>query len=213
MLRRTSLTTRAPSLPRRSQYPPKQTPHVVWFSLDSWYWGPFFHLRIFLILKFTAFVFGAIQLKVGLPRGSVFKSYEPVFASIYHPYQNVLGWWVMLIYTNIPFLFELRHALDWVCSTTTLKLTDWLVLEDVHLSLFNAQFDRNVRHFRHVGREEPAWRKWLQGVSMFFGLCLLIWLPPLLFAGRVDRRWWWWLRKSIYTIPSLYIYYPPPPPS
>ena len=156
--------------------------HVYW--LNDLKVASGVHLRIYLVLKAGALVFGALQLRSGYPEGSSYREGIGRFSQFYHQFPNVVGWWVYAITTSIPFVFELRHLLDWACTQTTLRLVDWLVIEDIHASLFLATFDRNIRHFRYLGRKEPSWRKVVQGVLLFFALCALVWMPLVLFASN-----------------------------
>jgi len=140
-------------------------------------------LRIFLLVRGAALVFGALQLKSGYPEGSSYSNGIGRYSQLYLQFPNIIGWWIFAITTSIPFVFELRHLLDWASTLTTLRFVDWLLVEDIHASLFLATFDRNIRHFRYLGRKEPSWRKVLQGVLLFLCLCALVWAPLVLFAS------------------------------
>lgn len=119
------------------------TCHVYWFyelkELSA------VHIRIFLLLKGAALLFGALQLRCGYPEGSSYRNGIGRYSQFYHQFPNVVGWWIFAVTTSIPFVFELRHLLDWACTLTTLRFVDWLVIEDIHASLFLATFDRNIR--------------------------------------------------------------------
>jgi hypothetical protein len=74
----------------------------------------------------------------------------------------------------IPFLLELRAVLDWSCTPTTLKLADWLKLEDVRASLYERQCDLNTRAGRRLGDRQPRRIKILQVIR---SVCNALWRP------------------------------------
>lgn len=103
------------------------------------------HLRIFLLLKGSALVFGALQLRSGYPEASSYRNGIGRYSQLFLQFPNAIGWYIYTITTGIPFVFELRHLLDWACTLTTLRFSDWLLIEDIHAALFLATFDRNIR--------------------------------------------------------------------
>jgi len=40
------------------------------------------------------------------------------------------------IYRAIPFVYELRTLLDWICTPTTLIFFNWLTVEDIKTELY-----------------------------------------------------------------------------
>lgn len=94
-----------------------------------------------------------------------------------------------MLYTNneiaqmIPFLWELRLLIDWLCSTSTLMLFDYFKLEEISRTLFNTTFNRVVRSRRKLGEKEPTWRKAMHGFLLLSLLIVLLWVPLLVFAN------------------------------
>lgn len=59
-------------------------------------------------------------------------------------------------------MYELRAVLDWSCTPTTLKLFDWLKLEDISTSLYFVTCDRYGREGRQLGDRQPRYMKFCQ---------------------------------------------------
>lgn len=59
-------------------------------------------------------------------------------------------------------MYELRAVLDWSCTPTTLKLFDWLKLEDITTSLYFVTCDRKAREGRQLGDRQPRYMKFCQ---------------------------------------------------
>ena len=92
---------------------------------------------------------------------------------------NTWGYLGLQVFCGLPFMYELRAVLDWSCTPTTLKLFDWLKLEDISTSLYFVTCDRKAREGRQLGDRQPRYMKFCQvGItslqSVAYGLVNLI---------------------------------------
>lgn len=44
----------------------------------------------------------------------------------------------------MPFLVELRAVMDWVCTDTTLSLSNWMCVEDIYANIFIIKCSRET---------------------------------------------------------------------
>lgn len=75
---------------------------------------------------------------------------------------NTWGYLGLQVFCGLPFIYELRAVLDWSCTPTTLKLFDWLKLEDISTSLYFVTCDRYSREGRQLGQRQPRYMKFCQ---------------------------------------------------
>ena len=134
-------------------------------------------LEIFLFLKLLYLFFSALQIYYGFP---------PVETTGFqdltrHPgkYTKVL----YQVYRAIPFVFELRTILDWMCTQTSLDLDETFKLEDIYTRLYLVQCALISRREHRRGDSRPWDEKLLNGAFFFFGLLLIIFTPMLLFSS------------------------------
>ncbi|UPQ97876.1 Piezo non-specific cation channel protein [Chloropicon primus] len=133
-----------------------------------------FELQFFFALKAVSLLFSSRQIQAGFP-------------------MNTMGHWLLrrrsifnqalhLVYTNIPFLPELRMMLDWTCTKTTLEFFDWLRVEEIRHSLFRVEM-RNMFRQKGIGLKQPWYTKLFQGFLGFCVLSLIIWGPLILYSS------------------------------
>lgn len=91
-------------------------------------------------------------------------------AFIFMRYVNTWGYLGLQVFCGLPFIYELRAVLDWSCTPTTLKLFDWLKLEDISTSLYFVTCDRYGREGRHLGDRQPRYMKFCQVGSFLLAL-------------------------------------------
>jgi hypothetical protein len=136
-------------------------------------------LLIFYLLWFAYFCVGGLQLWHGFPRSPPADSLK---SAGFNPPMPLL----FNIYLAIPFLYELRNVLDWVCATTSLDAYMWFKLCAIHADLFLTQSDMVSRARNRVvlsgAAPQPKTYKFWCGVLLFAGLLLVILLPALIFS-------------------------------
>lgn len=141
-----------------------------------WHCAPF--QRKFVVaafsLKCVSLAFSARQLHCGYPK---------VTANYFFMHRvDYLTSYVFMIYYSVPFVHELRSILDWTCTETSLKLIDWMKLEDIRMTLFSVKAGLLSRRNRCVGDKQPLYMKFFSGAVLFFIVCLVIWLPLMFYS-------------------------------
>ncbi|VDK20032.1 unnamed protein product [Anisakis simplex] len=84
----------------------------------------------------------------------------------------------------IPFLFEVRTAIDWTWIDTSMPLFDFFNMENFYATIYNLKcartFEQNFPAPRGVAKGVVV--KYLMGIPMILILILVIWLPLLAFS-------------------------------
>ncbi|VDM38958.1 unnamed protein product [Toxocara canis] len=95
---------------------------------------------------------------------------------------------ILKIYLNIPFLFELRTAMDWTFTSTSLTMGDFIRLENYFNEVVQQncwiQFDHWFDNYfaTRKGRPTPTSGKFFKGVLSVIAIIIIILAPILLFA-------------------------------
>jgi hypothetical protein len=79
------------------------------FNANSW-------LQFFFVLKLLYFIFSGLQLYTGFP------PLETAGFQFLTRYPGMYNVYAYKLYRAIPFVFELRTMLDWMCAVTSLDL-------------------------------------------------------------------------------------------
>ncbi|KAG5493906.1 hypothetical protein JKF63_01738 [Porcisia hertigi] len=92
---------------------------------------------------------------------------------------DLLHWLGNVTFRAVPFLMELRVLLDWSFSATTLKVQHWLLLEDIHHTVYRRYVDIHDLHStsRHQGRRFPYLVRFYQGVLGFTIILFVLFFP------------------------------------
>ena len=134
-------------------------------------------LEVFLLLKLLYLFFSALQIYYGFP---------PVETTGFQDLTRHPGKYTVQlykVYRAIPFVFELRTILDWMCTQTSLDLDETFKLEDIYTRLYLVQCALISRREHRRGDSRPWDEKLLNGAFFFFGLLLIIFTPMLLFSS------------------------------
>ncbi|KAA6417866.1 MAG: hypothetical protein FRX49_12164, partial [Trebouxia sp. A1-2] len=162
---------------------------LFYYYTFSLFWSPFSsssarnQLRLLMLMKTASFALSALQLRSGYPPRASFRGAGGRHAFIFMRYVNTWGYLGLQVFCGLPFIYELRAVLDWSCTPTTLKLFDWLKLEDISTSLYFVTCDRYGREGRQLGDRQPRYMKFCQGTLLFLGLLVLLWVPLIVFSS------------------------------
>lgn len=157
--------------------------HLVIFT-TPFYTGYYFienaALRRFYLLQCLCFGISALQLRWGYDSTSQAShfitkhGYTAIPAAIYK------------VYRAVPFVFELRSVLDWVCAETSLDLFMWLKLEDMYANLYliRAQVQAKLpkAQIYSGNRPMPMIPKLTSGGVVFFLLVFVLIGPIYMFS-------------------------------
>jgi hypothetical protein len=136
-----------------------------------------FQLQLLMWVTFSWLAFSAQQIYQGYPQ-TIGSSW---LMAGYQPQRHVL----YICYRAIPFVFEMKSLLDWSCTATTLKMNQWLKLEDIHHELVLARADRMDTKLkaRPRGAPFPFRLKCYTGCLMFTTLCVLLFFPLMYYSS------------------------------
>lgn len=73
----------------------------------------------------------------------------------FYRHTDIFTWALFAGFSAIPFVYEMRAILDWSCTPTTLRLIEWLKLEDIRAWLYRRECDLRLRQRRKVGDTQP----------------------------------------------------------
>lgn len=130
----------------------------------------------FYVTKCFYFLWSAYQIKCGFPKRILGNVLTKSFSLV-----NMI---LFKVYMNLPFLYELRTILDWVCTDTTMTLFDWLKMEDIFSDIYFIKCSRQMEtDFPVVRAQKKAiFSKLFLGGIMIFMIVIAIWGPLCLFA-------------------------------
>ena len=86
-------------------------------------------------------------------------------------------------YKAIPFLYELKLAIDWTFTRTSLDIFQWNKFESAYDSLYTALCSKKFLSQKPVGMSISNMTKGYLGVPIFLGIILLLIGPLLLFSN------------------------------
>ena len=158
---------------------------TLWLSLVLFAWPQWSEsgvqdnpsLQVFLLLKLAYLFFSGLQIFHGFPPVEVTGMQD----LIRHPGKYLVQ--VYKVYRAIPFVFELRTILDWMCTRSSLDLDETFKLEDIYTRLYLVQCALISRKEHKRGDSRPWDEKLLNGVLLFSLLLLIIFAPLLLFSS------------------------------
>ncbi|GAB4841187.1 hypothetical protein Ancab_021931 [Ancistrocladus abbreviatus] len=150
----------------------------AWHMEPSQQYAGALALRAIFLTKAVSLALQALQIQCGMPHKSTL--YRQFLTSKVSRI-NYLGY---RLYRALPFLYELRCALDWSCTTTSLTMYDWLKLEDINASLYLVKCDNVLNRANHKqGEKQTRMTKFCNGICLFFILICVIWAPMLMYSS------------------------------
>ncbi|ALC38217.1 Piezo [Drosophila busckii] len=131
---------------------------------------------IFYVIKCFYMLLSSYQIKSGYPKRILGNFFTKGFSMV-----NMIAF---KVYMQIPFLYELRTILDWVCIDSTMTIFDWLKMEDIFSNIYL------IRCTRQSETDFPAMRaqkkaslsKLIMGGTVVLFIVICIWGPLCLFA-------------------------------
>ncbi|TMW60226.1 hypothetical protein Poli38472_000268 [Pythium oligandrum] len=160
--------------------------HVFLWLLLPQYTESYFQKRpalvIFYLLHCLYLWCGSLQIRYGYP---VFEGsrYNYTTANAYTKMREKISPLVMLV----PFIFEMRALLDYICTKTSLSMAHWLMLEETAAHLFQLKLEMRGRvedaEVLQGKRRQPMPRKLMSAGIMLFLLLLCLIGPLALFSS------------------------------
>lgn len=89
---------------------------------------------------------------------------------------------IVIVFTSVPFLYELKLMMDYSFCQTSLKIWDWFRLFSIYYSAFKAKMQYYGTTGVKLGEPQPWWQKSI-GWLGFIGILIIIFGPMILFSG------------------------------
>ena len=132
-------------------------------------------LIIFYILYLFYLIFSGLQVKYGfydIKRKSFFKKKgDEVLSGLSKGFNA------------IPFLYEIKNAIDWTCTSTCLTFIQWNKFEAIYDSIFDTYCEKNDWDERPIGRRVSYKKKFGIGATLAFALIMTLIVPLILFSS------------------------------
>ncbi|XP_054741446.1 piezo-type mechanosensitive ion channel component isoform X2 [Anastrepha obliqua] len=131
---------------------------------------------IFYIIKCFYILLSSYQIKCGYPKRILGNFLTKSFSLL-----NMVSF---KVYMAIPFLYELRTILDWVCTDSTMTLFDWLKMEDIFADIYFIKCSRQMEtDFPAIrATKKPILTKLLMGGLFIIAIVIALWGPLCIFA-------------------------------
>lgn len=131
-------------------------------------------LIAFSFFYFFYFFLSALQIKLGYKK---YKSLNSIMTRR-RQFNNL----IMVCFTAVPFLYELKLMMDYSFCDTSLKIFDWFRLFSIYYSAFKAKMQYYSSTGVVLGNPQP-WILKSIGWFGFIGILIIIFGPMYLFSG------------------------------
>ena len=158
---------------------------VIWFHwLIFVVWAPatniaFYdngYLMWYYLLRVVYWLLSCKQIRYGYPTFS--RQHSRMSRQF-----NFVYWIWYTVYMAIPFVYEMRTLLEWVCIPTTLQLIELMKVEDIYGQVFRIKCSNTeYAKVRQRGDQQPMIKKFFQGGCVFIAIVGFLIVPLLLFS-------------------------------
>ena len=133
------------------------------------------YLIIFYILYIFYLILSGLQVKHGfydIKRKSFFKkNADDIISGLSKGFNE------------IPFMYEIKNAIDWTFTSTCLTLFQWNKFEAIYDTIFDTYCEKNEWDDKPVGKRIGYKKKFGIGATLAFALILILIVPLILFSS------------------------------
>jgi len=129
----------------------------------------------FYIIYIIYFIFSGLQVKYGF--------YDMKRKSMLKTGSSSINGTINTIYKSIPFLYEIKLAIDWTFTSTCLDLFQWNKFESIYDTVYTTYCAMSAKNISKVGQQIGKALKVGMGGTLSFGLIILLVGPIYLFSS------------------------------
>ena len=129
----------------------------------------------FYIIYMIYFIFSGMQIKFGY--------YDMKRKSLLKSGYSTINKTINTAFKSIPFIYEIKLAIDWAFTPTSLDLFQWNKYENVYDTVFTTYCAMKAKNDTKIGQIVGKFMKGSMGGVLSFVLVILLVLPILLFSS------------------------------
>ena len=129
----------------------------------------------FYILYLIYFIFSGMQIKFGY--------YDMKRKSLLKAGYTTINKTANTVFISIPFIKEIKLAIDWAFTPTCLDIFQWSKYENVYDMVYTTYCNMKAKNVSKIGQKVGKVMKAGMGGLLSFGLVILLVLPILLFSS------------------------------
>ena len=134
-----------------------------------------YFIWIFYLINLIYMLLSALQIKYGF--------YDIKRKSLFKKKQDELFSNAASLFKMIPFLYEIKNAIDWTFTHTCLDLFQWNKFEAIYDTIFDTYCEKEEWDEKPIGERVNKTKKFGIGFTLSFGLIFTLIIPLLLFSS------------------------------
>ena len=134
-----------------------------------------YFIWIFYLIYLIYMILSSIQIKYGF--------YDIKRKSLFKKGQDELFSNMGSIFKSIPFLYEIKNAIDWTFTHTCLDLFQWNKFEAIYDTIFDTYCEKGEWDEKPIGERVSKKKKCGIGFTLSFVLIFILIIPLLLFSS------------------------------